>query len=104
MVEALKHHTIRCTGFPDKRNLSVTFAGSSEGVQQIRAAAEREAINTPIQGTAADLIKIAMIEVYKELKKLSPETKMLLQVHDELVFEVPEQELKKVAKVIDDKM
>ncbi|MFZ5364619.1 MAG: DNA polymerase I [Patescibacteria group bacterium] len=80
------------------------FPDIHSGVQQIRAAAEREAINTPIQGTAADLIKIAMIEVYKELKRISPETKMLLQVHDELVFEVPEKELKKVAKVIDEKM
>ncbi|HUT22438.1 MAG TPA: DNA polymerase I [Candidatus Bipolaricaulota bacterium] len=80
------------------------FPDIHSGVQQIKAAAEREAINTPIQGTAADLIKIAMIEVYKELKKISPETKMLLQVHDELVFEVPEKELEKVAKIIDEKM
>ncbi len=80
------------------------FPDIHSGVHQIRAAAEREAINTPIQGTAADLIKIAMIEVHQELKKVSPKTKILLQVHDELVFEVPEKELKKVAKVIDDKM
>jgi len=76
----------------------------NSGVPQIRAAAEREAINMPVQGTAADLIKMAMIEVHKELKKISPKTKILLQVHDELVFEVPENELKKATKIIDEKM
>ena len=70
----------------------------------LRAQAERMAVNMPIQGTAADLMKIAMIEVYKELKEISPKSKMLLQVHDELVIEVPEKEVKKVAKVIDEKM
>lgn len=76
----------------------------NSGVPQIRAAAEREAINMPVQGTAADLIKMAMIEVHKELKKVSPRSKMLLQVHDELVFEVLEKELEKAVKLIDEKM
>ncbi|MBI5254682.1 DNA polymerase I, partial [Candidatus Falkowbacteria bacterium] len=74
------------------------------GVQQVRAAAERMAINHPIQGTAADLLKIAMIEVFKELKKKSPATKMVLTVHDELVFEVDKDEVEKVGKIIDEKM
>ena len=76
----------------------------NSNVQVLRAQAERMAVNMPIQGTAADLMKIAMIEVYKELKEISPKSKMLLQVHDELVIEVPEKEVKKVAKVIDEKM
>lgn len=76
----------------------------NSGVQQVRAAAERMAINMPIQGTAADLMKIAMIEVYEELKKKSPDSKMLLQVHDELVIECPKDETDKIAKIVDEKM
>ena len=64
---------------------------------QLRAAAERMAINMPVQGTSADLIKLAMIEIAKELPSFSRVAKMLLQVHDELVFEVPENEVAKFA-------
>jgi DNA polymerase-1 len=70
----------------------------------IRSEAERAAINTPIQGTAADLIKIAMISIAERLKKENLRTKMLLQVHDELVFEVPQAELTTVTKLIKDEM
>ncbi len=59
----------------------------------IKAEAERIAINTPIQGTAADLIKMAMINIHARLKREGFKTRMLLQVHDELVFEVPEAEI-----------
>ena len=76
----------------------------NSGVQQVRASAERMAVNMPIQGTAADLMKIAMIEVVRELKVQSPKSKVLLQVHDELVIEVPKDEVAKVAKVVDEKM
>src|SRR5690606_13442472 len=55
-----------------------------------RQAAERIAINTPIQGSAADIIKRAMIAIHRRLREELPEVRMLLQVHDELVFEVPE--------------
>ena len=64
---------------------------------QIRSQAERMAINMPIQGTEADLIKMAMIVIADKLPSISQDTRMLLQVHDELVFEVPEEEVKKVA-------
>ncbi len=69
----------------------------NSGVQQVRAAAERTAINMPIQGTAADLLKLAMIEIDKKLPK---DCKMILQVHDELVFEVPDKDVKRVAELV----
>jgi len=71
---------------------------------QVRNFAERTAINTPIQGTAADLIKLAMIGIQKELEKKKMRSLMVLQVHDELVFEVPEEEIQEVKKLIRDKM
>jgi DNA polymerase-1 len=61
--------------------------------RQVREAAERMAINMPVQGTSADIIKIAMVNLYREIRKRLLRSKMLLQVHDELVFEVPPEEL-----------
>src|SRR3989339_237210 len=71
---------------------------------QLRAAAERMAINMPIQGTAADLLKLAMIKLHAGLPKISKDSKMLLQVHDELVLEVPSKDLKTVAKFVKETM
>jgi DNA polymerase I len=70
----------------------------------IRQAAERTAINTPIQGTAADLIKVAMINVDKALLEKKLRTAMLLTVHDELVFEVPPEEIHEAAETVKDIM
>ncbi|PIT90211.1 MAG: DNA polymerase I [Candidatus Komeilibacteria bacterium CG10_big_fil_rev_8_21_14_0_10_41_13] len=70
------------------------------GVQMIRAAAERMAINAPIQGTAADLLKLAMIKIHQDLPKISPDSKMLLTVHDELVLETPQVEVEKVSQFV----
>ncbi len=66
--------------------------------RNIREAAERTAINTPVQGTAADIIKIAMVDIKRHMREICPRAKMLLQVHDELVFEVPEKEADEFAK------
>lgn len=66
----------------------------------IRAFGERTAMNTPIQGSAADIIKLAMVSVDSELKKNKLETKMILQVHDELIFEVPNDEFDQVVPII----
>ncbi|MDB4349713.1 DNA polymerase I [Omnitrophica bacterium] len=76
---------------------------ASENVR-LRQFAERTAINTPIQGSAADLIKAAMIEVQNEFKRKRLKSSMILQVHDELVFEVLKTELKKVKKIVKEKM
>ncbi len=72
--------------------------------QRIRDFAERNAINTPIQGTAADLIKVAMIKIHRELKKRQMKSIMTMQVHDELVFEVPESELEEMKKIVAENM
>lgn len=66
----------------------------------MKQAAERQAINMPVQGTAADIIKIAMIRVYKEMWEKKLKSKMLLQVHDELVFEAPRSELPVLAELV----
>lgn len=70
------------------------------GNQVVRGYAERNAINMPIQGTAADMIKLAMIAVHKAIKKEGLQTKMILQVHDELVFDVPRNEIDIVRPII----
>lgn len=69
-----------------------------------RSNAERMAINTPIQGTAADMIKIAMINIHDELKNGNYKSKMILQVHDELVFDVYRPELDKLKTMVEEKM
>ncbi|MGQ0602301.1 MAG: DNA polymerase I [Anaerolineales bacterium] len=79
--------------------LSSSGANSREAAIA-RARAEREAINAPIQGTAADIVKKAMLEIPPALAKARLSAKMLLQVHDELVFECPKKEVKETAQVV----
>lgn len=69
-----------------------------------RSFAERAAINTPIQGSAADIMKIAMLDVYKALHSSNLQVKMLLQIHDEIVFEAAASELAEIAKLVKNKM
>ena len=70
----------------------------------LRLAAERVAINTPIQGTAADLIKIAMIAVDRRLRAMGSRAQMIMQVHDELIFDLPESERENIRKVVSEEM
>ena len=69
-----------------------------------KEAAKRMAINMPIQGTNAEMIKIAMIDIQNELISKNMESKMLLQIHDELVFEVPSEELDRLQEIVINKM
>jgi DNA polymerase-1 len=71
---------------------------------QRRQGAERQAINAPMQGTAADLIKMAMIAVQGWIEKEGLATKLVMQVHDELVLEVPEAELERVKPAVESLM
>ena len=70
----------------------------------IRSMGDRMALNTPIQGSSADILKMAMIKIYKLLKEKKLKTKMLLQVHDELIFDVPNDELDEVVNLVKDTM
>lgn len=72
--------------------------------QRIVAFAENAAINTPLQGSAADLIKVAMVNLHHELHKRKLKAKLILQVHDELLLEVPKEEVEEVTKIIRNKM
>jgi DNA polymerase-1 len=69
-----------------------------------RGNAERMAINTPIQGTAADMIKMAMITIHKEMKSRAYQSKMIMQVHDELVFDVYKPELEEMKILVEEYM
>ncbi|MEK6567667.1 MAG: DNA polymerase, partial [Candidatus Omnitrophota bacterium] len=70
----------------------------------LRSFAERQAVNSPIQGSAADLIKLAMINIHQALFGMKLKAKLIMQIHDELVFEVPEAELEAVSGLVRDKM
>jgi DNA polymerase-1 len=82
--------------FPELKNPSLPF--------NQRQAVERQAINAPIQGTAADIMKIAMIRLHRQLREKGYAARMLLQVHDELVIECPDAEVDKVAALVRDTM
>jgi len=72
--------------------------------QGIRLLAERQAINTPIQGSASDLIKLAMVGIYEQIKMSALKTRMIIQIHDELVFDVPGEEMEEFVDLVRDKM
>ena len=72
--------------------------------RMVREAAERMAINAPVQGSSADIIKIAMINLHREMEKKRLKSKMLLQIHDELLFEVPEEEVEEMKTLVSELM
>jgi DNA polymerase I len=72
--------------------------------RMVREAAERMAINAPVQGSSADIIKIAMINLHREMEKRNLRSKMLLQIHDELLFEVPEGEVEEMKSLVSELM
>lgn len=94
-----------------KTGYSKTLTGRQRPIPEIhnknpsiRFAAERLAINTPLQGTAADLIKMAMIEIDRLIRERNLEGKMILQIHDELIFEIPDQEISTFEQIVKEKM
>ncbi len=95
VAKAREHHFVE-TLFGRRRYLKDIDSRNSV----VRSVAERNAINAPIQGTAADIIKLAMINIFRQLQKNNLKTKMVLQVHDELVFEVPERELEQLKTMV----
>ena len=72
--------------------------------KNVQAFGKRAAMNAPIQGTAADVIKIAMVKVYKRLKKELPDARLILQVHDELIIEAYEKDAKAAAHILQEEM
>jgi DNA polymerase-1 len=95
----------------EKDGYAVTMMGRRRFIPEIlasnktvKALGKRIAMNTPIQGTAADIIKIAMIKVYRRLKAELPEARLILQVHDELIVEVPERLADKACAILKEEM
>jgi DNA polymerase-1 len=84
-----------------RRRFIPELASSTAGV---RGFGERTAVNTPIQGTAADLLKLAMIRIHCRLAREALRAKMILQVHDELVFEAPDEELEALKCLVREEM
>jgi len=81
-----------------------TIANIASRNNNLRQAAERVAINTPIQGTAADMIKLAMIAVDRRLRAMKSRARMIMQVHDELIFDLPEAEAEKLGRAVREEM
>ncbi|RMD72753.1 MAG: DNA polymerase I, partial [Bacteroidetes bacterium] len=107
----LKDYMDRMVAFAREHGYVTTLLGRRRYLRDInsrnslaRSNAERMAINTPIQGTAADMIKLAMIQIHQALRQMQARTAMVLQVHDELVFDVPLDELDAVRDMVVDKM
>ena len=106
--QGLKNYMEATIDFARQNGYVKTFLGRRRYIREInsksgleRSNAERIAINSPIQGTAADLIKLAMVNIHKALKSSGFKTRMILQVHDELVFDVPKTELTEVKPMIE---
>ena len=100
IVEKAKQDGYVATLYGRRRNLPELKSANFN----VRSFGERVALNMPIQGTAADIIKIAMVNVHKRLKAEKPEAKLILQVHDELIVECPESESESVRTILKEEM
>lgn len=107
----IKEYMNRSIALAKERGYAETILGRRRYLRDINAAngtvrnfAERNAINAPIQGSSADMIKIAMIGIHQEIQKLKMQSKMILQVHDELVFDAHLDELHELKAIVSDKM
>ena len=98
-VEDAKKQGYVSTLFGRIRNIDLGSESKREN-----AFGERAAMNMPLQGTASDIIKIAMIQIFEALKEKNLKTKMILQIHDELIFDVPKDELETVYEIVKNKM
>jgi DNA polymerase-1 len=103
---AVKIYLDQLREFCEKQGFAQTYLGRKRYLPDIKssnrmlkAQAERMAINTPVQGTAADLMKMAMVELQNKIAQKFPTTKMLLQVHDEIILESPEVDVKVIAEL-----
>ncbi len=105
----IKHYTIEAVALVKRRGYATTLLGRRRYIPEIndkrlRDFGERTSVNSPIQGTAADIIKIAMIRLQQALTERQLRTRMILQVHDELVFEVPTDEIDSVRDLVRETM
>ena len=107
----VKRYMETITSSAETDGYAVTFFGRRRFIPEIlstnktvKALGKRIAMNMPIQGTAADIIKIAMIRVYKRLRRELPEAKLILQVHDELIVEAPETASQKALQILREEM
>ena len=100
IVETAKENSYSATMFGRRRYIKELSSNN----YMVREFGKRAAMNTPIQGTAADIMKIAMIKVYNELQKQGLEAKIVLQVHDEMMIEAPIEEAEKVEQILKSNM
>lgn len=107
----VKEYMDRAIGEARRTGYVTTILGRRRPIPEInsrnniaRRAAERTAINTPIQGSAADIIKLAMVRIYRRFDEENLGSKMVLQIHDELIFEIPPSEEKIVRKIVEEEM
>jgi DNA polymerase I len=107
----IRQYTVNTIAFARQHGFVQTLTGRRRHLPDIRSsndtlrrAAERTAINTPMQGTAADMIKLAMINIHREVDTRGLKTRLLLQVHDELVFDLHRSEEKEVVALVEEKM
>ncbi len=107
----VKEYMAHITDSAEEDGYAVTMFGRRRFIPEmlaankvVKALGKRIAMNTPIQGTAADIIKIAMVKVYKRLKEELPSARLILQVHDELIVEVPEADSAKATEILRSEM